>query len=839
MEHSRAGILIEGANVHNLQGVNVFVPHGSFTVLSGPSGSGKSSFAIDTLHAESRRQFIESLSVDSRIFLKQLPKPEIDKVTGLQPSVSIEQRHGTHHPRSIVATITGIHDYLRILYARFGTVRCYKCGNIIECKSPERIAGEILSLPENSRIVVLAPLTESDNRKEQLGTVIRAGFLRVRLDGKYYEIEELLKHDGPISFEKEKIHNIETVIDRLVVREGICERLEESLKLAEKQGEGVLIVSREKERIELSDGSRESVWEDRHYSTHHACPKCKIDYPELEPRMFSFNNMAGACPECEGFGIIETKKCPKCLGARLRPESLSVEYEGKRINEACAMNVSEFHMFYKNLLDSVSNEQRVPLEQIVKRADFLDEIGLDYLGMDRSAGSLSTGELQRVRLSAGLGTGLSGVCYILDEPSIGLHPRDNHRLIKAVRKLQSSGNTVLVLEHNLSIVSEADHIIDFGPSAGKLGGKVTASGTVEEVSKNPESLTGKYLSGKESIPVPKKRRNPNKKRMLVLDGCDKFNLKNVRLELPLGLLLCVTGVSGSGKSTLIFDTLVPVLKYELERKKETKNGPDGYLSIEGTEFIDKLIEVDSSPLGKNSRSTPATYTGLFDQIRTIFTAGRDAKRAGFKSDRFSFNSGNGRCEKCKGLGTRKIEMRFLPDMEVPCSSCEGKRFNSRTLDIRYKNKNIAEVLEMSVQEALEFFRNFPKAVRILECLERVGLGYLGLGQSASTLSGGEAQRVKLADELSRPQTGKTLYVLDEPTSGLHPHDIRKLVEILSELVESGNTVVVIEHNIDVMKISDWIIDLGPESGEDGGEIIACGTPEEIAQIPQSITGRFL
>ncbi|MDR1491888.1 MAG: excinuclease ABC subunit UvrA [Planctomycetaceae bacterium] len=969
---------IENARVHNLRGATLDVPRNQLVVITGPSGSGKSSLVFDVIYAEGRRQYIESLSVYARQFLHQLERPDVEYVKGLQPTIAIDQKSGSNNPRSTVATMTEVYDYLRVLYSRAGTAHCWNCGRAIRQQTLEQILEEILSLPENCRIILLAPLIRGRRGRhdEVFRKIVKSGFVRARADGVIVDAEQ------PPELDPRQRHTIEAVIDRLVLRDGIRPRMAESLKLAVKFGEGTVVASYEKERIANSDGATRSVWKDLLYSTQYACPKCKISYVELEPRTFSFNSPYGACPDCQGMGRLETfdydlvvpdpqlsiaqggiaafkcaspasrqlyqsvldnfrrrygdflqtpiaemdaalrkllfygetqrdacvlscgdfeeddedfednknpaqenlssndpqemsaqnsaqtsfpgllklldklyqtakskkerddwrefrgeTECRSCRGSRLRREASSVTIAKYPIHEICAMTAEKSLEFFKTL--EFPEELRLVttpiIEQIALRLDFLNRVGLDYLTLDRAADTLSGGEQQRVRLASGLGTGLVGVCYVLDEPSIGLHPRDNQRLIDAMRNLQQRGNTVLVVEHDEAIMREADWLIDFGPGAGKLGGMIVAEGTPADVEKNPQSLTGNYLSGRLSIPVPKKRRKILKSRLLTLEGCTLHNLKNATVSFPLGVLICVTGVSGSGKSSLLNETLVPAMTQRLCGGAAT--GP--YRRLKGGEKIDKLICIDQSPIGRSPRSNPATYTGVFDEIRKAFAQTRDAKRRGYKLGRFSFNVAGGRCETCQGQGFRKIEMHFLPDMYAVCPECNGKRFNRQTLDIRYKDKSIADVLEMAAAEAAVFFENIPSIVRVLDSLNRVGLGYLTLGQSSTTLSGGEAQRIKLATELARVETGATLYVLDEPTSGLHRHDVKQLLEALTELVELGNTVIVIEHNLDVAKTADWIIDLGPEGGERGGYILAEGTPEQVAVLEDNTTGRHL
>jgi len=949
-EPVRPPICISGARVHNLNNVPLSLPRNKMTVITGPSGSGKSSLAFDTLFAEGQRQYIESLSVYSRQFLHQLERPDVDPITGLQPTISIDQRSGTSNPRSTVATITEIYDFLRVLYSRIGLAHCYQCGRPIRSQTPEEILDEIVKLPDGVRIMLLSPIVigRKGQHKEVLRRIIKSGFVRGRIDGALVEIEKIPDLDP------QKAHDIDAVIDRLVLREGVRPRLLESLKLALKQGEGLVICLYEKERLTTEAGTTRSIWKEILFSSKHSCPKCKINYLELQPRSFSFNSPYGICPVCEGLGrleefdpelvipdaglsitagavapqkgassvsgkkyqafinrfeaeqgpILETpfadwplekqeiflhgtpkktgaggedgvqaeaepngllpllneifagtrsKKekaflepfrgmvpCRACEGSRIRPEARTVTLADKKIHEVTAMTVEEAVEWFRTLdsrLPETSAAVALPmLEQIRERLGFLHRVGLDYLTLNRGADTLSGGELQRVRLATGLGSGLVGVCYILDEPSVGLHPRDNRRLIDAMRNLQRRGNTVLVVEHDEAIIREADWLVDIGPGAGARGGEVLAQGTPEKVAEEAVSLTGKYLGGIESIPVPKKRRKIVKTRSLTIEGATTNNLKNVTAVFPLGTLICVTGVSGSGKSSLLNETLVPALARRLYGGGKK---PGNHKGLRGVSRIDKLIQIDQTPIGRSPRSNPATYCGVFDEIRKVFAGSRDARMRGYKAGRFSFNVAGGRCEACQGQGLRKIEMHFLPDMYAVCPECEGKRFNAQTLEIKYKDKSIADVLDMPVDEAIDFFANHPTIVRLLEGLRQVGLGYLPLGQASTTLSGGETQRIKLAAELSRVETGNTLYVLDEPTSGLHTHDIRQLLNVLSHLVDLGNTVIVIEHNLDVMKTADWIIDLGPEGGAHGGEITFAGTPEELAACENNFTGQFL
>ena len=920
-------IRIRGARVHNLQNVDLDIPRDRLVVITGPSGSGKSSLAFDTLYAEGQRQYIESLSVYARQFLHQMERPDVDLIDGLQPTISIDQRAGSQNPRSTVATVTEIYDYLRLLMARLGLPHCYQCGAPIRQQPPEQIVEDLLAMPAGTKAMIMAPIVRSrkGQHKDAFAAIRKAGFVRARVDGDVIDVE------NPPDLAPRKNHNIEAVVDRVVIRAGLESRLAESVDLAIRHGEGaVVVVHSAPAPADRAAGSQQAVeWREELFSTLAACPNCKLSFEEVEPRSFSFNSPYGACPECEGLGsrtqfdpdlvlpqpelslaagaiapwkstsgvlgkrhqkelaefveragidrelpLAEWKPkfreqllggdgksfaglltmleqeyvtatdpakrerleafrgpvlCSQCGGARLRAEARACTLSGKAIHEIAALSVSKAKAWFA-ALEFAEEDQPIarPLvTDIAKRLDFLDKVGIGYLTLDRPADTLSGGELQRVRLATGIGSGLVGVCYVLDEPSIGLHQRDNGRLIDALRNLQQQGNTVLVVEHDEAMMRAADRLVDIGPGAGLHGGRVVAQGSPADVSDDPDSITGRYLSGRMQIPVPAVRRRVAKTRSISLEGATTNNLKDVDLRVPLGALVCVTGVSGSGKSSLINETLARALARRLGGVA-AKPGP--HRSLRGASQIDKLIEVDQSPIGRTPRSNPATYTGVFDEIRKVFAGTRESRQRGYRIGRFSFNVKGGRCEECQGQGVRKIEMNFLPDLTVVCPVCEGARFNRQTLEVRYRGRSIAEVLDMRIEEAIVFFENFPVIARVLARLQEVGLGYLTLGQSSTTLSGGEAQRIKLATELARVDTGGTLYILDEPTTGLHFDDIRQLLAVLNGLVDLGNTVLVIEHNLDVIKSADWLIDLGPEGGEAGGQIIATGTPEEIAAL---------
>ena len=929
-------IRIKGARAHNLKNIDVNIPRDKLVVITGLSGSGKSSLAFDTIYAEGQRRYVESLSSYARQFLGQMDKPDVDQIDGLSPAISIDQKTTSHNPRSTVGTVTEIYDYLRLLFARAGHPHCPKCGKPITQQSVDQMIDQIRELPERTKLLVMAQVVrgKKGEHKKVLAHIRHEGYVRVRIDGEVMDIGE------DIQLEKNKKHTIEVVIDRLVVREGMESRLADSLETALKLGEGVAYV-------QIVDG------ELLMFSENFACVDCGISLPEITPRMFSFNNPYGACPVCMGLGshmefdeelvlpdptlsvgggvfaplsknlhsyamcvmkaILENRgysletpwqeidkktqqvllygsgeerftfrytnmfgedkeyfvpfegvmpllarryhetdsdemresyenymteiPCKACHGARLKPETLAVTVGGKNIDEVTRMTIREADEFFTQLT-LTPREMKIAaqiLKEIHARLHFLLDVGLDYLTLSRSAGTLSGGEAQRIRLATQIGSGLQGVLYVLDEPSIGLHQRDNNRLLATLTHLRDLGNTLIVVEHDEDTMYAADHIIDIGPGAGANGGRVVAEGTAEEIKKNPDSITGAYLSRRKFIPVPAKRRPGNGKFIEVV-GAAENNLKDLTVKFPLGTLTLVTGVSGSGKSTLVNEILY---KGIASRLYHAKGKPGKHKKIKGLENIDKIIDIDQQPIGRTPRSNPATYTGVFDAIRELFSQTSEARMRGYKAGRFSFNVKGGRCEACKGDGILKIEMHFLPDVYVPCEVCKGARYNRETLEVRYKGKNISEVLDMTIDEAVEFFANVPRIARKLQIIQDVGLGYIKLGQPATTLSGGEAQRVKLATELSRRSTGKTLYILDEPTTGLHTADIHKLLDILQRLVAGGDTVGVIEHNLDVIKTADYIIDLGPEGGDKGGTVVATGRPEDIVKVPASYTGKFL
>lgn len=926
-------IKVRGARVHNLKNINLDIPKNKLVVITGISGSGKSSLAFDTLYAEGQRRYVESLSAYARQFLGVMDKPDVDKIEGISPAISIDQRKAAHNPRSTVGTITEIYDYLRLLFARIGKPHCPKCGKLISRQTIDQITEQILKLPKKTEITILGPVIRGKKGEHRgvLEEIQRAGFVRVRIDGIIYPIEEALEK----TLARYKKHNIEVVVDRLILDKDLDKsRLVDSLETALKLGKGVVIVRIEQaKRLNISDIV---------FSEHFACEECGISLPELEPRLFSFNSPYGACPSCQGLGeklIIDPKlvipnpnlsiaegaifpwahashkvgrqgffwwqlenlaekenidlytpvknlskekidlilyggdgfegvipflerryheteseytreeiekymvekKCEVCKGKRLKPEALAVKVAGKTIDQIVEMEIGKLKEFFENLLKSKvlkENELKISqpiIKEIVNRLQFLIDVGLDYLTLDRKAATLAGGEEQRIRLATQIGSKLTGVLYILDEPSIGLHPRDQGRLIETLKKLRDLGNTVIVCEHDPQTILAADWVIDIGPGAGKHGGRIVFQGTPKELLKS-HTLTGDYLAGRKKVEIESGIRNKELGEFLEIKGAKEHNLKNIDVKIPLGKFVCITGVSGSGKSSLMIDVLAKALMRKFYNSKEE---PGEHEKILGIENLNKVVLVDQSPIGRTPRSNPATYTGAFSYIRQLFSQTREAKIRGYKPGRFSFNVKGGRCEVCQGQGQIKIEMYFLPDVYVQCSECKGTRFNKETLTVEYKGKNIAEVLEMTIEEAMEFFKNIPGLYSKLKTLNDVGLGYLQLGQPAPSLSGGEAQRVKLATELSKKGTGKTLYILDEPTTGLHPDDIKKLLNVLRELVNRGNTVLVCEHNLDVIKNSDWIIDLGPEGGAKGGYIVAKGTPFEISKNKKSYTGKYL
>ncbi len=932
-------IIIKGAREHNLKNVSVTLPRNRMIVFTGLSGSGKSSLAFDTIYAEGQRRYVESMSSYARQFLGQMDKPDVDLIEGLSPAISIDQKTTARNPRSTVGTVTEIHDYLRLLYARAGTPHCPVCGREIRQQSVDEMVAAVLALPEGTKIQLLSPIvrTRKGEHTKMLEQALKDGFLRVRIDGEMYELDETPKLD------KQKKHTIEIVVDRLVVRPNIRQRLTDSLETALKQSGGLVTVQ------QIESG------EETQFSQNYACPDCGVNIEELTPRMFSFNNPYGACPTCAGLGTLmkispdlcipdrdkslnegaiscmgwgdsgtagsmannllsslaahygfsmdtpvrelpkkimdillygtkgekiavnyesingsgkymtafegvvnalerryrdtgsdamkatyeeymSNETCPDCGGKRLKKEALAVTVGGKNIAEVSEMNIRAARAFLAGLqLNPTQTMIAAPiLKEIDARLSFLCDVGLDYLTLSRGAATLSGGEAQRIRLATQIGSGLVGVLYILDEPSIGLHQRDNARLLATLRHLRDLGNTLIVVEHDEETLRSADYVVDIGPGAGEHGGNIVACGTVEEIMNTPGSITGDYLAGRRSIPIPAQRRTP--KGFLTVHGAREHNLKNIDVAFPLGVLCCVSGVSGSGKSSLVNAIVHKTLARDLNRARTKPGDCDG---IEGIEQLDKIICIDQSPIGRTPRSNPATYTGLFDLIRRVFAQTNEAKVRGYKENRFSFNVKGGRCEACSGDGLLKIEMHFMPDLYVPCEVCGGKRYNHETLQVKYRGYSIADVLDMTVEKAMEVFEAHPQIMTKLRTLMDVGLGYMRLGQSSTTLSGGEAQRIKLATELSRRATGRTMILLDEPTTGLHVDDVSRLVRVLQQLTDAGNSVLVIEHNLDVLKVADYLIDLGPEGGDKGGEVVACGTPEQVAACASSYTGQFL
>jgi excinuclease ABC subunit A len=853
-------ISVRGARTHNLKNIDVDIPRNRLVVITGVSGSGKSSLAFDTLLAEGQRQYVQSLSMYSRQFFDQMERPDVDRIEGLQPTIAIDQRLGNPNPRSTVATITEIYDYLRLLMARVADVACPKCGVPIVQQTPEEIEKTIRALPEQSRVMILAPLVRGHRgtHREVFEAIQKAGFVRVRVDGVAYPLEEV----PPLV--SQKMHDVEAVVDRVVIRDGIDSRLAESVRLAIKHGDGIVLIVYQTPEAKAAgesasaDGQTSNAsWQEKLLNTRYACPQCGESIGEIEPRTFSFNSPYGACPECHGLGIAnvangngdknndpavvdfaDATPCPACGGSRLRPEARASRLDGRAIHEITALSVADAAEFFRKL-KLAGDRQKIAkpiVAEIVRRLEFLLRVGTEYLTLDRPADTLSGGERQRVRLATGIGSGLVGVLYLLDEPSVGLHPRDNDRLIAALRDLEQQGNTVVVVEHDEALMRASDYLIDIGPGAGVRGGSVVAHGTPDDVSQLESSLTGGYLSGRCAIPLPTERRKPAKTRMLQLTGATAHNLQNVDVDIPLGLFVCVTGVSGSGKSSLIVETLARALARKLNGAEAR---PAPHQGLRGVSQLDRLVEIDQSPIGRTPRSNPATYTGLWDDVRAVFAGTKQARQRGYGIGRFSFNTKGGRCEECEGQGVRRIAMNFLPDLEVACHVCHGARFNRQTLAVRYRDRSIADVLAMNIDAAVAFFENHESIRRLLATLAEVGLGYLTLGQSSTTLSGGEAQRIKLATELGRPTTGHTMYILDEPTTGLHSDDIRRLLLVLNRLVDAGNSMIVIEHNLDVIKTADWVIDLGPEGGAGGGRVVVAGTPEEVAACDESHTGEFL
>ncbi len=824
-------INIKGAREHNLKNIDLKIPRQAVTVITGPSGSGKSSLAIDTIYAEGQRRYVESLSAYSRQFLEQLQKPDVDFIEGLSPSIAIDQKTVNRSPRSTLGTITEIYDYLRVLFTRLGKAFCYNCGSEITTQEAGDVLQGILALPEGTRIQVLAPIVKDrkGNYRKELQEMRNEGFVRARIDNEMADLTQ------EIILEKKKRHTIEIVVDRLILRSGIERQLREAVDTAFRYSDTVV--------ANLLKDNRDVL-----FSKTTACQKCGISYPEISPRFFSFNSKAGACPTCNGLGFRDMAEdsiepggqrvCRACKGFRLRREALSVKFAGLNIGELSRMSVSDAISFLAGL--ELTERERIiasrVLKEVTDRLSFLVKVGLGYLTLDRPSLSLSGGEAQRIRLATQMGSSLTGVLYVLDEPSIGLHPRDCAKLLDSLSSIRDTGNTIIIVEHDEETIRWADHIIDMGPGAGVRGGWVVAAGTPAQIRKDERSLTGKYISGALSIEIPSRRRTPAG--FIGIRGASEHNLRDLDVDIPLGLFTCVTGVSGSGKSTLIFDILYRAAEQTFSSGAELL-APGRHQEITGLDLIDRVVSVDQAPIGRTPRSNPATYTGFFSFIRDLFALLPESKVRGYKTSRFSFNVPGGRCESCKGNGLIKVEMHFLPNVYVVCDKCKGRRYNAETLAITYKDKNIADVLDMTVSEALRFFENIPHIRRRLGVLEEIGLGYIQLGQPATTLSGGESQRIRLSRELGRKSAGRTLYIFDEPTTGLHFVDIQRLLDVLNMLVDQGNTVVVIEHNLDIIKSADYLIDLGPEGGDEGGRLVAEGTPEEVADNEASYTGRFL
>lgn len=842
MINSSEAIIIKGARVHNLKNVDTHIPHNKLIVFTGPSGSGKSSLAFDTIYAEGQRRYIESFSSYARQFLDQMKKPDIQSITGLSPTISIEQRTASYNPRSTVGTITEIYDYLRLLFARISKPYCHKCQKPIRSQSPQQMVDTILVQGEHSKVSILAPLVRARKGEysKELLQLRQKGFLKVRIDGEFLDLQD------EIQLDKNKKHDIDVYVDRFIMkgdREALQARIHDSVELALKLADGLLV-------IESIENSIPQIFM---MSEKFSCPTCQVNYPAPEPRTFSFNSPLGACSRCQGLGTIQTEneisetnrhvedphlKCPSCQGKRLRPESLGFKLGSHNISDYCYLPVSDLRRTISDLsLEKREREigSRV-IREILDRLKFIEDVGIGYLSLNRSAQSLSGGETQRIRLATQIGSSLVGVIYILDEPSIGLHQRDNHKLLSTLQQLRDQGNTVIIVEHDRETIECADWILDLGPGAGSQGGEIVAHGPLNNILKSKKSLTGKYLRQELKIEIPEIRRPWMREKTIILENAAQNNLKNIHVEFPLGVLTCVTGVSGSGKSTLVIDTLYRALHQYLYKVDvgDLKVG-----KILGMENIDKVIDIDQSPIGKTPRSNPATYTGLFGLIRDLFAKLPESQLRGYKPGRYSFNVKGGRCETCEGDGMIKIQMHFLPETYVQCESCRGSRYHRDTLKIKYKGKNIAEILEMTTSEATDFFDSIPTIKSKLKLLKDVGLGYIHLGQSATTLSGGEAQRIKLTKELARRSTGRTLYILDEPSTGLHFDDINRLISILFSLVNQGNTVVVIEHNLDIIKVADHVIELGPEGGNEGGYLLGVGTPEEIASHESTPTGTYL